>query len=419
MLKRPSDQNQNPQTLTDAGVKKLPPPAAGNRLYRDTAVPGFAIRVTAGGHRAFVLDYRTRAGRKRRFTIGAFPNWTTGAARIKARELKRLVDAGGDPQGELEDARAAPIMPELIERFRAEHLTRRRAGTRTDYESMLKRHIEPHFGNVKVDAVTHRDVEALHRRLTSDDYPYRANRVVAVLSKLFSLAVKWNMRTDGVNPARGIEKNTEHHRRRYLEADELAALLKALAAYSDQRIAAAFRLLLLTGARRGEVLAMRWADLDLGAGTWSKPAASTKQNKPHEVPLSAPALQILARIRDEQIGRHRPLPEFVFSGAGQTGHVVEIKKAWRTICKAAGLADLRIHDLRHSFASEIASAGGSLPLIGALLGHSNPQTTARYTHLFRDPLREASERAGASIMAAAGETPPAAPPIPLKPRRRP
>jgi integrase len=246
-------------------------------------------------------------------------------------------------------------MPELVERFRAEHLPRRRPGTRADYESMLELYIRPHFGNVKIDAITHADTEALHRRITAAGHPYRANRVMAVLSK---------------------------HRRRYLREDELAGLLRALTAYPDQRVTDVIRLLLLTGARRSEVLGMRWADLDLATGVWAKPPSSTKQNKPHEVPLNAPARQILAKIRDEQTGKHhRQLPEYVFPGAGQTGHVVEIKKAWRSICQAAGIANLRIHDLRHSFASEIASAGGSLPLIGALLGHSNVATTARYSHL--------------------------------------
>ncbi len=415
----PSEQNQNPQALSDASVKKLKVPAAGNRLYRDATVPGFAIRITANGHRAFVLDYRTKTGRKRRLTLGEFGNWTVGSARIRARELKRQIDGGGDPLGEIEDARSAPTMTELIERFRNEHLPRRRAGTQIDYESMLKRHIEPTFGTMKVDAVTHADIEKLHRRITGDErkgHPYRANRVVALLSKLFSLAVKWNMRLDGTNPCKGIEKNVEHHRRRYLKPDEWAALLKALKAYPDQRVSDAIRLLLLSGARRGEVLSMRWADLDLTAGLWAKPPSSTKQNRPHEIPLNAPARAILARIRDEQTSqRHRALPEYVFPGAGAKGHIVEIKRAWRSICKAAGLVDLRIHDLRHSHASEIVSGGGSLALVSALLGHSNIQTSSRYAHLYRSPLQEAAERVGATFTAADSESPPAAP-IPLKPR---
>src|SRR5262249_55952576 len=137
--------------------------------------------------------------------------------------------------------------------------------------------------------------------------------------------------------------------------------------------------LLLTGARRGEVLSMRWADIDLTAGRWSKPLSSTKQKEHHEVPLSAPARQLLSKIRGAQARKDpkRPLGGFVFPGVGDSGHVVNLKRPWRQLCKTAGITGLRIHDLRHSYASQLVSAGASLPLIGALLGHSNPTTTHR------------------------------------------
>ena len=160
---------------------------------------------------------------------------------------------------------------------------------------------------------------------------------------------------------------------------------------------------------------MRWADVDLTAGKWVKPASTTKQKAEHEVPLSAPVRQLLSEIQNQQSGR-RGLPEFVFPGAGSMGHVVEIKRSWRTLCRAAGISNLRIHDLRHSFASQLASGGASLPLIGALLGHSNPATTARYSHLFDDPQRQAAERVGAVIAAAAN--PPAGPVNITRGRRR-
>ena len=226
-----------------------------------------------------------------------------------------------------------------------------------------------------------------------------------MLSKMFSLAVRWRMRDD--NPARGIEKNYEAKRKRYLKDDgelghELARLTKALAAYPEQRIANIFRLLLLTGARRGEVLAMEWGALDLGAGIWTKAGSTTKQKTDHVVPLSAPARQLLSEMQDEYIRLHpkKPLGQYVFPGSGDSGHVVAVKKAWRAITRAAGITGLRIHDLRHSFASQLASGGASLPLIGALLGHSNSTTTHRYAHLFDDPQRAAVERVGAVITAA-------------------
>ena len=391
------------ERLTDALVKRFPVPAQGSKVFWDSDVAGFGARITAAGARALVFNYRTKgSGRERRLTIGGFPNWTVGAARIKARELRRLVDQGGDPLADLEDERAAPDMADLADRFEAEHLVRKRASTAADYRSVLDRHIRPALRHLKVADVEYADIDRLHRKLTAAGHPRRANTAVAILSKMFGLSIRWGMRAD--NPCRGVEKNTERARRRYLSGDELKRLVAALAAHPDQGVANIVRILLLTGCRRGEALAMRWADLDLTAGTWSKPASSTKQDRAHEVPLSAPARQLLAEIRDRQTRQRRPLGEYVFPGGGASQHVVEIKRAWRRLCKVAGLTDLRIHDLRHSFASQLVSDGASLPLIGALLGHSNPSTTGRYAHMFVDPQRRAVESVGAAI-AAAGRIP--------------
>jgi integrase len=395
--------------LTDAIVRRLPAPKQGKTITVDSEVPGFGVRVTANGARSYVLRYTTRAGRERTFTIGDAGNWRTSDARDKARELRREVEDGGDPLGAIEDERAAPTVLDLIERFRAEHLPRKRPSTRDDYERTLRLHIEPHFGqHTKVADVRFENIDALHRKITAAGNPYQANRTIALLSKMFSLAVRWRMRE--TNPVKGIEKNREYHRRRYLSGDELVRLTKALAKHPDKGVADAIRLLLLTGARRGEVLSMRWEDVE--DGTWSKPPSSTKQKEHHQVPLSAPALQLLADIRKRQ----RPRSPFVFPGSGTTGHLVEIKKGWAAACKAAGIEGLRIHDLRHSYASQLVSGGASLPLIGALLGHSNPTTTARYAHLFRDPLRAATEKVGA-VITAAGK--PAKPPTPIRRGRRP
>ena len=401
-----SDPHWGPTHLTDLIVRQQPAPATGNKLRRDTTETGFALRVTAGGARAFVLNYTTRTtGRERRFTIGAFPSWSTTAARQEARRLRQEIDRGADPLGDLEDARTAPTIAELCDRFEAEHVMRKRASTADDYKRMLRLHIRPHFGtHLKVADVRFEHIDALHRKLTKAGSPYMANRCVAVLSKMFSLAVRWRMRDD--NPAKGIEKNYESKRKRYLSADELTRLISALAGYGDQQIANIFRLLLLSGARRGEVLAMEWGALDFSAGVWTKPGSTTKQRTDHVVPLSAPARQLLSKMQAEYIRLHpkKPLPQYVFPGSGALGHVVEVKKAWRAITKAAGITGLRIHDIRHSFASQLASGGASLPLIGALLGHSNPATTHRYAHLFDDPQRAAVERVGA-IVTAAGSNP--------------
>lgn len=396
--------------LTDAGIKRLPLPAKGNRVTFDDNVAGFGIRVTAAGARSFVLNYRTKAGRERRITIGQFENRSTVAARAKARELKQLVEDGGDPLADLEEEREAPTVADLIEQFTQEHLPKRRFNTARDYTKIIRKWIGPHFGaHAKVSDVTFSDVDALHRKITAAGSPYVANRAVGILSKMFNLSVRWQMRTD--NPAKGVEKNSEQKRKRYLSGEELGRLVEELTKYPDQQVSNIVRLLLLTGARKGEILAMQYADVDLTAGIWSKPAASTKRGTEHIVPLSAPARQLLSEIAAKQ---KRPLGKYVFPGPGSTGHVVRI--AWHPICKLAGITGLRIHDLRHSFASQLVSSGASLPLIGALLGHTQVQTTHRYAHLFDDPQRAAVERVGA-IISAAGK-PELAAPVQLKPRRR-
>ena len=178
-------------------------------------------------------------------------------------------------------------------------------------------------------------------------------------------------------------------RRRYLSADELGRLASALADQRDRQAANIIRFLLLTGARRGEALAARWEEIDLVAGAWNKTATGTKQKLDHFVPLSEAAVQLLVEIRHNG--------EFVFPGR-DGGHRRDVQGAWRAACKSAGITGARLHDLRHTYASVLASAGLSLPVIGALLGHQTPATTARYSHLTNDPLRAATERAAAIII---------------------
>ncbi len=350
---------------------------------------GFGARVTAAGARAYVLTYRIRAGRQRRFTIGSATEWQCTAARDEAKRLKQSVDQGGDPLGELEDERGAATVNDLCDRFEAEHLPRKRESTQSDYRRLVRLYIRPALGRMKVAAVAWSDIDAMHRRITKAGHPYQANRVIATASKMFSLAIRWRMRPD--NPVKGVERNQEHKRKRYLSGEELARLTEVLAAHEDREAADIVRLLLLTGCRRGEAMAARWADLDLTAGIWIKPGSSTKQRTDHVSPLSAPARQLLAEIRA------RTDSEWVFPADSAPGHRVAIQKDWVTICKAAGISGLRLHDLRHSFASQLASGGASLPLIGALLGHSNPVTTHRYAHLFDDSQRAAVERVGTVI----------------------
>ena len=376
--------------LTEAAVKRLPAPAKGNRITYDPALPGFGVRVTAAGHRAFVLTYYNRTGSQRRYTIGAFPDWSVTGAREEARKLKRQIDQGGDPLAELKAERGAPTVNDLIRRFLDEHVSRKRSSTQVDYRIAIERHIQPAIGSRKVAEVTWADIDALHRKLTKAGKPIQANRVAAVSSKMFALAIKWRLRLD--NPAKGIERNLETRRKRYATPAELQRLMSALDRHPDQQGADIFRLCMLTGCRSHEAMDARWDGVDLDTGVWTKPGATTKQKTDHVVPLSAPAGQLLAKLRLQTNS------EWVFPAPdSNTAHRVTTAKSWRLLCKTAKVSGLRVHDLRHSFASQLVSQGASLPLIGALLGHTQAQTTARYAHLFDDPLRAAVERVGKII----------------------
>jgi integrase len=403
------------EKLTDRTAKSAAAPVDGKaqRIDYDTEVKGFGLRVTKAGARSFILNYRVR-GVERRCTIGSYPDWGVSAAREEAKRLKRLVDQGRDPMGERHEERAAPTVNELVDRYLVEHAPRKRERSRQEDESLIRQWIRPELGNKRVADLRHVDVERLHRKITAHGTPTRANRTAALLSKALSLAVRWEMRAD--NPAKGIERNTEEKRTRYLAGDELRRLTEALAVYPNQRAANAIRLLLLTGARRGEVLTAEWSQFDLEAGVWVKPSSHTKQKLEHRIPLSAPVRQLLAEMRgaaDRRAAETRGEPSpFLFPaqrgarGARQgPGHMAEVKGAWRAICSLAGLSGVRVHDLRHSYASILASAGLSLPVIGALLGHTQPGTTARYAHLFDDPLRAATERVGAIVTGNAGDKP--------------
>ena len=232
--------------LTNRTIAKLPVPARGNRISYDDEIGGFGCRVTAAGNRAFVLNYYRRAdGRERRITIGGFPEWSAAAAREEAKRLKREIDGGADPVGAYQESRAAPTMADLCTRFLADYVPRKRPSTQRSYRHQIRADILPAIGRAKVAAVTHADVDAFHHRL-SVRVPTHANRMIAVLSKMFSLSVRWGWRID--NPCKGIERNEEAkatpipNRRRAQATDQGVRQIRG------RERSQCVRLLLLTGA---------------------------------------------------------------------------------------------------------------------------------------------------------------------------
>jgi integrase len=379
--------------LTEKTIKNPKLPPKGYTLKWDDEVKGFGVRITAGGSVAFIFNYRTRGGRMRRKTIGDVSEYSVEAARRVAKRYRHIVDEGGDPLATQEAERGAPTFKRLAEEYIEKHLPKKRPSSAKIDRQTIDNELLPVLRQRKVAEITFSDIDDLHHKITKRA-PYRANRVVALLSKMFSLAIKKGWRTD--NPAKGIERNHESKRERYLSNDELTRLTEALAKYPDQDVANAVRLLLMTGARRGEVLSAQWVQFDLEQGVWSKPSAHTKQKAIHTVPLSPPALELLAAMHASR----DPNSPYLFPGRDGKGHRVDLKKPWPAICETAGITGLRLHDLRHSYASILASGGTTLLMIGKLLGHTQLSTTLRYAHLQVDPLREATARAGAVIKGA-------------------
>lgn len=378
-----------PVKLTDAIVRALPAPTdRGYRIKWDTTSKGFGLRITRAGARSFVLRDRVN-GDEHLVTIGSFPAWTVKDARTRANKLKQKFEGGEDVVAAKRAKDAGATVNDLADRYIAEHvLVKLRPRTAITYQRIIAARIRPAWGTLKVAAVTTDHIDKLHATVSVTAL-YHANRVHAVASKMFTLAVRWGMRAD--NPCRGVARNKEYRREKYLTPAQIVRLGEVLAEHPNRAGANAVRLLLLTGARRSEVLGARWSEFDLAGAMWHKPRARTKTDIDQHLPLSAPVVALLTQMKAEAGSS-----PFLFPGKpGEPVH--DIKAFWQRVRDAAGLQGFRLHDLRHTYASVLVSAGFSLPLIGSLLGHRNPVTTARYAHLMDDPLRRAVEEASAAI----------------------
>jgi integrase len=371
--------------LSKSVVDKLPVPSA-ERIFWDTLLPGFGVRVKPNATKSYLIQYRTRkTGRSRRKTIGQHgPLMSFTQAKVIATGLLSDVLRGGDPVAEATLVRNAPTLRYLSEQYLEVHaVPKKRPKSVANDRSMLNRLILPAFANQKVADIEHKQIQSFHNSLKTT--PYQANRVLALLSKMFELAVKWGLRSE--NPVRGVEKFHEEKRHRWLSTDELSRLGAALDRHTNQKAANAIRLQLLTGARIGEVLTARWSDFDLDRGVWIKPSHHTKQKRTEHLPLSGAAIALLVSV--SETGGN--VSEFVFPGRSKNKPIVDLKKFWRAVMSDADIHDYRIHDNRHTHASQLVSSGLSLAIVGRLLGHTNPMTTQRYAHLADEPLRDAAE----------------------------
>jgi integrase len=379
------------QKLTKTTVDKLTPDTEDYIIW-DAALPGFGVRVKPSNVKSYIVQYRNRkTGASRRKTIGQHgPLLTFHKAKERARVI--LADAlkGNDPVADDRAIREAPTIQHLAADYMEQHaIPKKRPRSVENDRSMIIRIILPKLGSKKVAAVQSRDIHLMHVSMKST--PYQANRVLGLLSKMFSLGVKWGWRSD--NPVKGIERFQEKRRERWLSDDELRRLLAVLTNHQNQRAANAVRFQLLTGARLGEVLKARWSDIDFERGVWTKPSHHTKQKRTEHIPLSGPALALITDMRRKSNSK----TAYLFPGDAEGQPLRDIKKFWKAVIREAGISQYRLHDNRHTHASHLVSSGLSLEIVGRLLGHTNPTTTKRYAHIADSPLRAATERFGAKL----------------------
>lgn len=414
--------------LTDKAVKDLQPHPDRNQWIKpdhnrggddrpaddpNQTCRGFGVKIMRSGTKTYIVSYRIN-GTETEFVIGPCSSWRCIDARKKAREVRKLAKEGKDPQAARVAARGAPTVADLIAHYREEFLPEKKPRGQKEDESLIKQWLLPELGGMRVAEVTSAHARELHRKITRGGdgrkaTPVRANRVADLARHLFNLAItEWQWCTD--NPFRNVKRNHEDQRERYLDEDseELDRLMKVLDSYPDRQAANLIRFLLYTGARRGEVMGARWDQFNEGMTIWTKPSAHTKQERVHRVTMWKMASDLLGEIYEAQkaeveaynahrrVGQaKRAMSPYVFpSQTSRTGHMVEIKDHWAEICDKANLKDIRVHDLRHSFASLLINQGVPLQAVGQLLGHTQASTTRRYAHLNDKTMRAAVEKLG-------------------------
>lgn len=399
----------NKLNFTFASLKAKQAPASGRVYYYDMKMPGLALCITAKDQRTYYLCKRVN-GRFERVLLGRWEVLSVDQARERAQELSAQIAQGIDPQERKRSIRSETTFGALFEEYMIGYASEKRdegAEDRRQYECHLK-----HWANKRLSSIHKGDVAALHNQVRKERVeevkirgksrkrkmggPYTANRLLALLSKVFNYAIaKHGFK--GENPTKGIDRFEEESRERFLWPDELRKFWGTLLAEPDPLWRDFFTVALLTGARRSNVQAMKWADLQLDQGLWRISGSESKNREPMLVILIDEVLAVL-RERKKAMEQSGKLPDYVFPSFGATGHITEPKKAWHQLLTRAGIKNLRIHDLRRTLGSYQAMSGASLPIIGQSLGHKSLQATQVYARLNVDPVRESVKTATAKIL---------------------
>lgn len=378
--------------FTKKDIEARPVPEKSYVYHYDTEVKGLGIGIGKTGTKTFIF-YRKINGSPERLTLGRFPDLTVEQARGKASAINSARAKGENPAQVRRAGKAEYTFADLFSEYLERH-SKPNKKTWAEDESQFNNYLSKPLGSKKLSAIDRASVAAIHSSITKAGHPTTANRVKALLSSVFSWAISAGLWE--INPALGIKLNKENSRDRFIQGDELPRFFQALAEEQNDTMRDYFLLSLLTGARRSNVLAMQWDDVNLGRAEWR--IKETKNGTPQTVTLSPEALIVL---------RNRKSPEpaaFVFPGIGNTGHLAEPKRGWQRILERAGIDDLRIHDLRRTLGSWQAKTGASLVIIGKSLNHKSQNTTAIYARLDDDPVRNSVNTATSAMMAAAGLT---------------
>jgi integrase len=381
----------NKFNFTKAAIDSLSIPDSGRATYHDTKATGLQLRISSTGIKTFSVFKRVKHGSPERVTLGRFPEMTIEQARRKAAEINSLIMEGKNPADRIREAKREMTLDDLFN----EYMERRAAfNRRPDKPKATYRLYLSTWGRRKLSTIKHEEVDRLHKKIGREIGIVTANIVLKLLHVMFNKAInEWRI-WKGENPAHGIAKFPEQSRDRFLQSDELPRFFQAVAEEENETIRDYVLISLLTGARRSNVLAMRWQDINFDRAEWR--IEETKNGTPQTVTLSPEAIEILSNRKSTDNGI------FVFPGTGEAGHLMEPKKGWKRILERAGISDLRIHDLRRTLGSWQAKTGASLAIIGKSLNHKNQNTTAIYARLDLDPVRNSVNTATSAMLAAAG-----------------
>ncbi len=391
---------ENRFNFTKAKLERISPPeraeaSSGGKYetYYDTGEKGLVLLVSNGGAKTFYLYMRIN-GQPKRVKLGAFPSLSIENARKEARTNKGLVAQGKDPHAEKQRKRTEGSLSKFFHEQYLELHARKHNRTWEQDRSNFERLLSP-LHNKSLSDITRNDIQAIHSAIGKKNGEYIANRILALLHSIFNKAVEWGWQ--GTNPVYGVKKFKERSRERFLQPEELPRFFEALEAEPNRDMCDYFMMLLLTGARRRNVGAMRWKDISLELACWTIP--ETKNGESYTVNLPQDAVNLLKNRE------HTKETGWVFpSATSKSGHLEEPKSAWKRLLKRAGIEDLRIHDLRRTLGSYQAISGASGFIIGKSLGHKSSAATEIYARLNSDPVRESVEKALSSMFGVAGVT---------------